>query len=343
MIDNIKKIKEEMGDRLIILAHHYQNDAIVSLADAVGDSLKLAQLAKANKTAEYIVFCGVHFMAETADILTEDNRKVFLPVHNAGCPMADMANAETAARCMELLEKDFGKNSVLPITYVNSKAEVKAFCGSCGGTVVTSGNAKNIVKWAFSQNKVVLFLPDQNLGRNTAADLGIKLEEMAVYNCENNELSYNCNKNDIKIVLWGGYCHVHHNISDETFKAARKNYPDHKIIVHPECRYEIASQADGKGSTEYIINTVKNSPAGSKFIIGTEKNLVNRLIAANPDKDIKILDSASVCGNMNKITVQSLCDTLKEVQNGNFARRVSVDKSIANNAKTALNKMLSLS
>ncbi|MCD7777237.1 MAG: quinolinate synthase NadA, partial [Clostridiales bacterium] len=326
MTDEIKKIKEEMGDELFILAHHYQTDEIVALADAVGDSLKLAQIAKLNKKAKYIIFCGVHFMAETADILTEDYQRVLLPATDAGCPMADMADKASAEKCMAKLTEEFGENKILPITYVNSKAEVKAFCGNYGGPVVTSGNADKILKWGLGQNKIVLFLPDQNLGRNTAYDLGVKLEEMAVYDQIREKLYYNCKKEDVKIILWGGYCHVHHFIMDETFDEARKNNPDYKIILHPECRYDIAEKADGKGSTEYLINQVKNAPAGSKFIVGTEKNLVDRLIKDNPDKNIKILDSKSICRNMNQVTTENLFETLEDIKKGDFSRQVVVDK-----------------
>lgn len=343
MTEEIKKIKERMGEDLLILAHHYQSDEIVSLADSVGDSLKLAKTAEANKRAKYIVFCGVHFMAETADILTDEGQRVFLPEHDAGCPMADMADRVSAERCLERLENEFGKDSVLPVTYVNSKAEIKAFCGRLGGTVVTSGNAPRILDWALKQNKLVLFLPDQNLGRNTCVDLGVKLENMAVYNQIHDELYYDCKKEDVRCVLWGGYCHVHHFITDETFQSMRKAHPDYKIIVHPECRYEIACAADGKGSTEYIINQVKNSPSGSKFIIGTEKNLVDRLIKNNPDKDILILDTNSKCRNMNKINTENLYETLLEIEAGNFTRQISVDRLIAKDAVKALDKMLELS
>ncbi len=343
MINEIKKINEEMGSEVFILAHHYQTDDIVSVADAVGDSLKLAQIAKQNKEAKYIIFCGVHFMAETADILTEDYQRVLLPAKDAGCPMADMADRASAEKCMAQLTEEFGEGKILPITYVNSKAEVKAFCGNYGGTVVTSGNADKILKWGLAQNKIVLFLPDQNLGRNTAADLGVSLDEMALYDQTRDKLYYSCKKEDVKIVLWGGYCHVHHFITDETFDEARVNFPDYKIILHPECRYKFAENADGKGSTEYLINQVKNSPAGSKFIVGTEKNLVDRLIKANPDKDIKILDTKSVCRNMNKVSAENLYETLEEIKEGNFSRQVSVDSKTAEDAVKALDRMLSLS
>lgn len=343
MLKEILDIKKEMGEELYILAHHYQNDEIVAAADAVGDSLKLARLAAENKRAKYIVFCGVHFMAETADILTDDGQMVLLPERSAGCPMADMADRAGAEKCMQLLEEKFGEGNILPITYVNSKAEVKAFCGKYGGTVVTSGNAPKILSWGLKQNKVILFLPDQNLGRNTAVDLGVGLDETAVYNQLNGELYLSCPEKDVKIVLWGGYCHVHHFITDETFSEARKAFPDYKILLHPECRYDIVKAADGKGSTEFIINTVKAAPEGSRFVVGTEKNLVERIAKDNPEKVVELLDSNSVCRNMNKINTENLYETLCEIKEGNFKRQISVAKDVAELAVLALDRMLKLS
>ncbi|MCD7854602.1 MAG: quinolinate synthase NadA [Clostridiales bacterium] len=343
MFKEIQKIKKEMGDKLYILAHHYEPDEIVACADAVGDSLKLARLAAENKRAEYIVFCGVHFMAETADILTEKGQRVLLPERSAGCPMADMADRKSAEKCMKLLEEKFGKGRILPITYVNSKAEVKAFCGKYGGTVVTSGNAPKILKWGLNSGKIVLFLPDQNLGRNTAVDLGVSLDEMALYNQFKDELYLNCPSDKVKIVLWGGYCHVHHFISDETFFEAKKANEGYKVLLHPECRYDIVKEADGKGSTEFIINVVKGAPDGSKFLVGTEKNLVERIARDNPSKEIKLLDSNSICRNMNKINTENLYETLCEIKEGNFKRQISVDDETAALAVLALDKMLELS
>lgn len=341
-LERIKEIKNQLGDDLIILAHHYQRDEIVGVADFVGDSLKLAQFAEKNKRAKYIVFCGVYFMSETADILTEDDQIVIQPDINAGCPMANMAVKEEAERAWEIITKEFG-DSIVPITYINSTADVKAFCGKHDGTTVTSGNAGKIVKWGLDFRDKILFLPDQNLGRNTAYDLGIALENMAEYDPKTETLSYSCDKEDVKIILWKGFCHVHHKITAKHIEDARKAMPNAKIIVHPECQFEIASLADGKGSTEYLINQVKSGEPGSSWIIGTEANLVSRVKAANPDKNVYILDTSSVCTNMNKTTVENLTETLEGILNDDFRGRVIVDSETAKDAKKALDKMLSLS
>jgi quinolinate synthase len=342
-ITKIKQIKEKLGSDLIILAHHYQNDEIVALADYIGDSLKLAQMAEKNKTAKYIVFCGVHFMAETADILTEDWQRVLLPDMQAGCPMANMASLDEAEKAWDVLKAEFGDEDTVPVTYVNSKAEIKAFCGRHGGTVVTSGNAPKVMKWALDSGKRVLFLPDQNLGKNTAYDLGVAIEDMADYDQKTGKLSYSCPADKVKVILWDGYCHVHHKIKLETVEHLRNIKPEHKIIVHPECKFEITQAVDGKGSTEYLINTVKNSAPGSKWIVGTEANLVMRLIHDNPNKDISILDTSSVCFNMNKTNTDNLLATLEQIIDNNFEKQVTVDSNIAADAIKALDTMLSLS
>lgn len=341
-IERIKEIKKELGEDLLILAHHYQRDEIVELADFVGDSLKLAQYAENNKKAKYIVFCGVYFMSETADILTEDNQIVIQPDMSAGCPMANMAQEEQTDIAWDILTKEFGE-SIVPITYINSTAHVKAFCGKYEGTTVTSGNAPAVVKWGLGFKDRVLFLPDQNLGRNTAFDLGIPLENMAEYDPITQKLNYSCKKEDVRIILWKGWCHVHHQIKPEQIEEARIKMPEAKIIVHPECQFATASIADGKGSTEYLINMVQNSEKGSTWIVGTEYNLVSRIKELNPDKNIYILDEKSVCTNMNKTTVENLTDSLEEILKGDFSRQVVVDKETAVNAKKALDTMLKLS
>ncbi len=338
MNDKIKAIKDRLGDRLLILAHHYQSDEIVAAADAVGDSLKLAQIAAANKTAELIVFCGVHFMAETADILTEDNQLVFMPDRRAGCPMADMADMSSAKAAWAKLTEIFG-DSIVPITYINSKAEIKAFCGAHGGTTVTSGNAPSVIKWGLEKAKRILFLPDQNLGRNTAYDLGIGLEQMAVYHRETGEVEFEGNPENIRMILWDGYCPIHHRISLDHVKAARANNPDAKIIVHPECTFEVAEAADGKGSTEYLIKATAN---GSDFVVGTEQHLVNRLINANPDKNIAMLDNKAVCEDMGLTNDESLLALLEALERGDYPEPIKVDKETAADALKALNIMLSL-
>lgn len=341
-LERIKEIKNQLGEDLLILAHHYQRDEIVEVADFVGDSLKLAQFAEHNKKAKYVVFCGVYFMSETADILTENWQKVLQPDTNAGCPMANMAKKEQAEKAWEIITKEFGY-SIVPITYINSTADVKAFCGKHEGTTVTSGNAPKIVKWGLEFKDKILFLPDQNLGRNTAYDLGIPLENMAEYDPLTEKLTYSCDKKDVKIILWKGWCHVHHKITAKHIEDARKAKPEAKIIVHPECQFEIASIADGKGSTEYLINQVKNAESGSTWIIGTEANLVARVKEINKDKNVYILDTSSVCTNMNKTTVENLTETLEDILKGDFKKQVVVDNETAEDAKKALATMLSLS
>lgn len=341
-LERIKEIKNQLGEDLLILAHHYQRDEIVEVADFVGDSLKLAQFAEQNKKAKYVVFCGVYFMSETADILTENWQKVLQPDTNAGCPMANMAKKEQAEKAWEIITKEFG-DSIVPITYINSTADVKAFCGKHEGTTVTSGNASKIVKWGLGFKDKILFLPDQNLGRNTAYDLGISLENMAEYDPLTEKLTYSCDKKDVKIILWKGWCHVHHKITTKHIEDARKAKPEAKIIVHPECQFEIASMADGKGSTEYLINQVKNAESGSTWIIGTEANLVARVKKMNKDKNVYILDTSSVCTNMNKTTVENLTETLEDILKADFKKQVVVDNETAEDAKKALATMLSLS
>lgn len=342
MIDRIKEIKSQLGEDLLILAHHYQRDEIVDIADAVGDSLKLAQIAEENKKAKYIVFCGVHFMAETADILSDDWQKVFLPALQAGCPMADMADRESAERAWQVITSELGED-IVPITYVNSKAEVKAFCGVHNGTVVTSGNAEKVVKWGLGYKDKILFLPDQNLGKNTAISLGVKEEHIALYNRESESLTYSCKPEEVKMILWDGYCHVHHRITPDKVEAVRQANPDAKIIVHPECPYETVKLCDGNGSTTYLINAVKNSEPNTKWIVGTEFNLVKRLKEKYSDRDIKILDTGSICTNMSKTTLENLCETLEEILKGDYSRQITVDSTTAKEAVMALNTMLSLS
>ena len=340
--EKIFEIKKQLGEDLLILAHHYQRDEIVQFADAVGDSLKLAQIAEKNKRAKYIVFCGVHFMAETADILTEDWQKVLLPALDAGCPMADMADRKQAEICWDIITKEFGE-SIVPITYINSKAEVKAFVGIHDGTTVTSGNAKKVLEWGLGFKDKVLFLPDQNLGMNTAVDLGIPVEHMAMYDPKTQKLTYSCPKEDVKMILWDGYCCLHHSITAELVEKARNAVPDAKVIVHPECRHEIVKMSDGKGSTEFLIKEVKAAESGTKWIIGTESNLVERIKNDNPDKSVFLLDPHSICTNMNKTSTENLLDTLEGILNGDFSKQIVVDRETAENSIKSLNTMLSLS
>lgn len=342
MINRIKEIKKQLGDDLLILAHHYQRDEIVNLADAIGDSLKLAQIAEENKKAKYIVFCGVHFMAETADILSEDYQVVLQPALNAGCPMADMADRKSAEKAWEIITGELG-NSIVPITYINSKAEVKAFCGIHGGTTVTSGNADKVVKWGFEVKDKILFLPDQNLGKNTAVKLGIDEKYMALYDQHMQKLIYDCKPEEVKMILWNGYCHVHHKITSDEVLKARSKCPDANIIVHPECKHEVVKEVDGSGSTTYLIKEILKAGRGSKWIIGTEANLVRRLKEKYTNVNIDILNESCVCDDMNMTTVENLCETLEDILRGDLKKQITVDKQTAKEACMALDTMLSLS
>jgi quinolinate synthase len=330
--------KAKWGSRLFIPAHHYQKDEVVKFADATGDSLQLAQISAANKEAEFIVFCGVHFMAETADILTTENQKVYLPDMRAGCSMADMADIHQTERAWEKLQEYFG-DTILPLTYVNSTAAIKAFVGEHGGATVTSSNAEKMVKWAFEQKERILFLPDQHLGRNTAFTLGIGLDEMAVWNPIQNTLEYDGDYSKIKVILWKGHCSVHENFTVQNVIDTRNQYPNMKIIVHPECCREVVELADMAGSTNYILKAIESAEPGSEWAIGTEMNLVNRIIQNHPDKKIISLNpNMCPCMTMNRIDLPHLAwclDTLEKDQ-----QIIKVDTTTAGKAKSALEKML---
>lgn len=341
MTQKVKEIKEKLGSRLYIPCHHYQKDEVFQFADDAGDSLKLAQLSSEKKEADYIVFCGVHFMAETADILTEDNQVVVLPDLNAGCSMADMANIEQTERAWGKLQETFG-DTIIPLTYVNSTAAIKAFVGKHKGATVTSSNAKTMVKWAFEQKERLLFLPDQHLGRNTAFELGIPLEEMAVWDPIEEKLIYDGDDvSKIKVILWKGHCSVHEKFTTKNIEFVRKEYPDMKIIVHPECTHEVVQLADDAGSTNYIIQAIENSPAGSKWAIGTEMNLVNRLINNHPDKQIISLNPYMCpCLTMNRIDLPHLVWMLELLEKGEVKQQIKVDNETKKLAKLALDRML---
>ncbi len=338
--DMIKDIKSKMGKKLFIPGHHYQKDEVIQFADATGDSLKLAQLSAENREAEHIVFCGVHFMAETADILTTEQQKVYLPDMRAGCSMADMADIYQTERAWEFLQVLFG-DTILPLTYVNSTAAIKSFVGANGGATVTSSNAEKMVRWAFSKKERLLFLPDQHLGRNTAFNIGIGLNEMAVYNPIENFIDFDGPLEKVKVILWKGHCSVHENFTMENIADVRTGYPDMKIIVHPECRHEVVALADMAGSTNYIIEAIEASPAGTSWAIGTEMNLVNRLISQHPDKKIISLNPHMCpCLTMNRIDLQHLAWSLDSVFDGQEINLIKVDEKTAFNAKLALNRML---
>ncbi|MGP4041725.1 quinolinate synthase NadA [Gracilibacillus sp. D59] len=340
MLERIKTIKKQMGADLFIPGHHYQKDEVIQFADTSGDSLQLAQVS-AKQKAKYIVFCGVHFMAETADILTNDDQKVILPDMRAGCSMADMADDKQTEEAWEQLTGMFG-DTILPLTYVNSTAAIKAFVGQHGGATVTSSNAKQMVRWAFEQKQRLLFLPDQHLGRNTAVELGIPLDKMAVWDPIARKLEFDGDSEEqIRVILWKGHCSVHENFTIKNIEQVRKNHPDMNIIVHPECKYEVVQQADLAGSTKYIIETIERAPAGTKWAIGTEMNLVNRLINNHQNKKIISLNPFMCpCLTMNRIDLPHLTWALEEVSEGRNTNQISVPSAIAQNAKQALNRML---
>ncbi|EMA6342826.1 quinolinate synthase NadA [Bacillus cytotoxicus] len=340
MEKRVREIKEKMGKTLCIPCHHYQKDEVVQFSDAIGDSLQLAQVAARNKEAKYIVFCGVHFMAETADMLTTDEQVVILPDMRAGCSMADMADIEQTERAWRELTTLFG-DTMIPLTYVNSTAAIKAFCGRNGGATVTSSNAKKMVSWAFTQKERLVFLPDQHLGRNTAYDLGIELNQMAVWNPNTDSLEYSGNLEDIKVILWKGHCSVHQNFTVKNIESLRKSHPNMNIIVHPECCYEVVQASDYAGSTKYIIDTIEQAPSGSKWAIGTEMNLVNRLIQKHPDKEIISLNPFMCpCLTMNRIDLPHLLWALESIERGEQVNVIQVDQQVTKDAVLALNRML---
>lgn len=343
----ITAARATLGDRVIILGHHYQRDEIIRYADYRGDSYKLAQIAAARKEAEYILFCGVHFMAESADILSGAHQKVILPNPAAGCSMADMANIAEVEECWEILTGMLGDDAgIIPVTYINSAANLKAFCGEHGGVVCTSSNAPKIIDWAFKQGKRVLFFPDEHLGRNTALHYGVPSEQMVVYDPKN-PLDFDDAEEQIehsRIILWKGYCSTHMRFSVEQIAKARVDYPGINVIVHPECRHEVVEAADYYGSTEYIIQQIEQAPAGSQWAVGTEINLVHRIAQAHPDKFIFCLDPiVCPCSTMYRIHPAYLAWVLEALVDGEVLNQVSVDDETAHWARVALERMLTLS
>lgn len=337
--ERAQRAKVLLGDRLYILGHHYQKDEVIVYADASGDSLQLSQIAS-TQTADYIIFCGVHFMAETADILTTPNQAVILPDVRAGCSMADMANIDQTERAWTELQKYFG-DTIVPLTYVNSTAAIKAFVGRNGGATVTSSNAQEMVEWALTQKTRMLFLPDQHLGRNTAVKLGIPLNRMAIWDPIKQNLELQCAIEDVVVILWKGHCSVHMNFLPKHIANLREKEPDRNILVHPECTYEVVSASDFAGSTKYIIDMIEASEVGSKWAIGTEMNLVNRLITTYPDRDIVSLNPFMCpCLTMNRIDLPHLTWALEELVEGRVINQIVVDEKTSLEAKMALEKMM---
>jgi quinolinate synthase len=345
LVERAKAARSALGSKAMILGHHYQRDEVIAFADIRGDSFKLAQAAADNSAAEFIFFCGVHFMAESADILTTKNQKVILPDLAAGCSMADMATASQVNDCWQVLTKLGAAGKTIPITYMNSSAAIKSFTGENHGAVCTSSNAMRAMKWAFENGEKVLFLPDQHLGRNTAVlSLGLKLEDCVLWNPwkPNGGLTDDQIKK-AKVILWRGHCSVHGRFSVENINQVRAKITGVKVLVHPECQHDVVSNADVVGSTEMIIKTVKESAAGSKWAIGTELNLVQRLANENPDKQVVFLDkTVCYCSTMNRIDLPHLVWAMESLLNGRLENQIVVEEKIAKWAKVALERMLAL-
>jgi len=339
--------RQTLGERLVILGHHYQRDEIIKHADFRGDSFKLAKDAAARPNAEYIVFCGVHFMAESADILTPDNQIVILPNLAAGCSMADMANLFQVRKCWQELERVLGRDveKVTPVTYINSAANLKAFVGERGGTVCTSTNAPTAVKWALERGDKVLFFPDQHLGRNTGVKLGYDPEtEMCVWD-PFKPLGGNTEETlkRSKFILWKGHCSVHQRFTVEQIEQARAEYPGVNVLVHPECPLAVVQASDYNGSTEFIIKKIQEAEPGTTWAVGTEINLVNRLANEHPDKTIFCLDpQVCPCSTMYRIHPSFLCWTLENLVAGNVVNRVEVPPKVSHFAHVALDRMLTV-
>lgn len=340
--------KEALGERVFVLGHHYQRDEVIQFADVTGDSFKLARDAAARPDAEYVVFCGVHFMAESADILTGPDQQVVLPDLAAGCSMADMARLPQVEAAWRAMAEAGVQDVVVPVTYMNSSADIKAFCGRNGGVVCTSSNAEVALEWAFEQrgpDTKVLFLPDQHLGRNTAVlQMGLSLDDCVVWNPHLPGGGLTAEQlRDARMILWKGHCSVHGRFSPEVVDELRATIPGVQVLVHPECRHEVVTKADLVGSTEFIIKTIEAAPAGSSWAIGTELNLVQRLAKAHPDKQITFLDKdVCYCSTMNRIDLPHLVWALESLVEGVVVNRIQVDPDTEREALVALRRMLDL-
>ena len=338
----IAEARARLGERVVILGHHYQRDEIIKFADYRGDSFKLSQFAASQRNAERIVFCGVHFMAETACVLSQDHQRVILPNLTAGCSMADMAHIDDVLDCWDDLSAVLPRGSIVPITYMNSTAAIKALCGREGGIVCTSSNAAAAFAWAFDRGEKILFLPDQHLGRNTAARLGVLLDEMIVWN-PFKPLGGHAEEDiaQAKVILWQGHCSVHTRFSVKQIEEARRRYPDVNVIVHPECIMEVVQAADANGSTETIIKTIEQAESGTTWAVGTEISLVNRIANENPDKTVFCLDSVVCpCSTMYRIHPAYLSWVLDGMEEGVVLNEITVDDDTRRDAKIALDRML---
>ncbi len=347
----IAEAKRTLGDRVVILGHHYQRDEVIKFADYTGDSLKLARAAASRGKAEYIVFCGVHFMAESADILRGPNQKIVLPDLAAGCSMADMAAPDQLEMCWRELQEmgirtdapgPDGRAGVIPVTYINSSAGIKAFCGEHGGIVCTSTNAKAVMAWAWERGEKVVMLPDQHLGRNTAFKMGVPLEQMVVWDPD--EIWGGLEPEQVrnaKLILWKGFCSVHTRFTVAQIDALRQKYPRGRVVAHPECTFDVVQAADESGSTEYIVNTVRNSPPGTVWAVATEIHLVNRLIHEAPDKTIVTLDPfGCLCSTMFRVSPNHLLWILEGLVDGRIHNQIVVPEPARSHARLALDRML---
>ena len=352
----IGQSKRRLGRQVVILGHHYQRDEIIGFADFTGDSLRLSQIAAEQRGVDFIVFCGVHFMAESADILTSDRQRVFLPDMTAGCPMADMADIDQVEQCWEYLQEQLGGSSKLvPLTYVNSSAAIKAFCGRNEGVCVTSSNCRGVFEWVWGNapQAVILFLPDQHLGRNTAYDMGVKLEEMSLWDpYQSGGVIERQRLEESRIVLWDGFCSVHQEFKVEQIAQVRGEDEQVKVIVHPECNFEVVRQADYVGSTAYIIKTIEAATEGSSWVVGTEINLVNRLAQELAGRNIKVRSlsgTACLCETMYRINpehlawlLEMLADYVESPDEVKLYNQVVVPDAIKDDARAALDKMLAI-
>ncbi|HEY3176212.1 MAG TPA: quinolinate synthase NadA [Candidatus Polarisedimenticolia bacterium] len=347
-VPRIRASRLKLGADLMILGHHYQRDEVIQFADKTGDSFGLSRSAAANQDARYIVFCGVHFMAESADILTRDDQVVILPDLQAGCSMADMADLDQVEDAWDEISEVLGGEAVMPITYINSAANLKAFVGEHGGAVCTSSNAEPIIRWGLARRERLLFFPDQHLGRNTAFRMGIPLDQMVVWDPRLPPGSFGGNSREAllraKIILWRGHCQVHQRFLPEHVRSFRDKFPGIKVIVHPECSYEVVQMADLVGSTAYIIDTVNKAPAGTSWAVGTEIHLVDRLRRANPDKFVSsLVPGVCLCSTMNRIDPQHLLWVLENLEARQVVNQIKVPEAVAVRAREALARMLAIS
>ncbi len=343
VVREIHDLREGFGEELVLLGHHYQRDEVIQFADKRGDSLALSQYAASVKQAEYVIFLGVHFMAETADMLTPGEVAVLLPDKRAGCTMADMAEIEHVEEAWEQLDGIMDTSTIVPITYINSTAAVKAFVGEHGGAICTSSNAHKVISWAMKKGKKLFFFPDQHLGRNTSHDLGVPLEEMLVWNF--NEAMGGHSEEALskaRVLLWQGHCSVHQHFMPAHPDIWRARIPEIQIAVHPECRHEVVKKADVVGSTAKLIRTVREAPAGSKWAVGTENHLVERLgkEAAREGKEVySLAPYACLCSTMFRISPKALLNSLRALKNGELRHRITVDEATTERALSALERM----